>query len=387
MTIEIKPRRAVARTIARGPAGSPGQPPVPSRRDSDNHLIFTMPDESVIDTGNWTGQEGPVTSLSIGGTGLPAGRLSFSATDPAPATDYTGSSAATLRYVDCGGGVVPIWDNTSNAWFWRSFSGSLALALDSDSGHTLYHAADTVFDVYVIWDSDLGSLRLATSGAAGRDFSQRGSNISGLTLKNGIYVNSIDANLRVNNTGDTATVDYLQPGVNQATYVGSIRTVAAGQGEDSFLRRRVYNAYNPRRRISRQKFTGSAYAYTTADWRQVAGDAAMQADMVIGLQGHLVSVKAIHFAAITSGTHPILFNTGAGYNTGGSTTRLSSNESMGSYGRIMDEVGAFPSDMDWVGYMGPGAFEFPWQEYGGVGVQFQTNSEFLRNGIIVKANI
>jgi hypothetical protein len=312
---------------------------------------------------------------------VPSGRLSFSSTSAAPTSDISGSSAQTLYYIDVGGGRIPIWSNASSAYITRTFTGSLQLALDSNSGHVLYHAADQVYDVYAFWDAALGSVRIGTTGQAGYTFSQRGVNITDVTLKNGIWVNAADSYLRINNTGNTAGTDYLQAGTNQATYLGSIGTVAAAQGEDSITRRLVFNAYNPKVRNALKKFTGSAYAYNTQAYRQVNADATMQVETLSGLSGVMHRITAQHYAVCSS--VPAAFATSVGLN---GTTGITASETFGLYARATDTGGAFGASFDWEGRAPLGRNVWKWLEWGSGGTTtWQPNGDFLRNGIRVTA--
>jgi hypothetical protein len=312
----------------------------------------------------------------------PTGRLSLSSTAAVPTSDITGSSAQTLYYIDGGAGYIPIWNSTLGVWTWRYFTGSLSLALDSNSGHTNYHAASSVFDVYAFWDATLGSLRLGTTGSAGDTFSQRGSNISDVVLKNGIWVNTLNGYLRVS-TGNTVDVDYVLPGVNQATYLGAIGTVAAGQGEDSVARRLVFNAYNPKPRSTLKKYTGSTYTYNTQTYRQVAADATMQVETLSGLTGILHRAKAQHWAVVSAA--PAAFNTAIGLN--GTTAIAATEATFGFYSRAQDTSGGWGASFEWEGYAPLGRNVWKWLEYGsGVTTHtWQTNSDFFRNGVSVTA--
>jgi hypothetical protein len=236
-----------------------------------------------------------------------------------------------------------------------------------------------VYDVYAFWDSSLGSVRLGTSGQAGYTFSQRGSNISDITLKNGIWVNAVDGYIRINNTGNTVGTDYIQPGVNQATYLGSIGTVAAGQGEDSVLRRLVFNAYNSKPRNTLKKFTGTAYAYNTQAYRQVNADATMQVETLSGLTGIMHRAVAQHYAVVSAA--PAAFATSVGLNG----TTITASEAFGLYSRAQDTTGGWGASFEWEGYAPLGRNVWKWLEWGsGVTTHtWQPNGDFLRNGIRV----
>lgn len=305
---------------------------------------------------------------------LPTGRLSLSSTSSLPTTDIT--AGTTLYYVDCGGGAIPIWDIASSTWIMRPFTGSLSIALDSNPAHTIYQSAGNCFDVYAFYDSSLGSVRLGITGTAGPDLSLRGTVVSGLVLKNGIWVNTLNGFLRVNNTGNTLGVDYIQPGVNAATYLGTIGTVLAGQVDDTVVKRLVFNAYNPKPRNMYKKFTGVAYAYNGA-YRQVNADTTNQLEFIIGLEGILVDAFAQHNTV--SSAAPGAFKTVI-YDA---TTGLQlPNALAGSTGRNMDTTGSFPATFRWTGYPPLGRKTWYWMESWFAGtLTWQTESDISRNGI------
>lgn len=316
---------------------------------------------------------------------VPSGRLSFSSSSAITTTDLATTSAATLWYVDTGGGVIPIWDSVLNDWRRVPFSGALSLALDSNAGHTLFHSASNVFDVYAFYDATLG-VRFGTAGGWGAFTTGRGSTCTDITQIAGIWVNSVTQFIRINNTGNVAGTDYISVPANQATYLGTMGTVAAGQGEDSVTRRLLFSAYNTRPRHAFKKFTGSAYLYASATYRQVNADATMQVEVLFGLNGVLVDTEAVHFAACT--VAPAVVNTAIGIAS--TTTPIASTEIFGSYARIVDTSGGWAAYFRWKGYPGLGRTIFTWLESGtvaGTGANFQPNSDLFRNGISVKADI
>jgi hypothetical protein len=315
---------------------------------------------------------------------IPAGRLSLSSTSAKPGADIVGAS--TLWYVDCGGGTVPIWDNATASFKARPFTGALQLALDPNAAHAGYHAANSLFDVYAWWDTALGQVRLGTSFYAGVDFVERGNNITALVQKKGIWVNVHNAYLRINNTGTVAGVDYIQPGVNQTTYLGSISTVAAGLSDDSRLKRLVYNAYNPVERFGWVKCGLPAYPYSAATPRQVAGDPAFKVQVVIGLPGTKVRAQATHFAV--SSVTGSLFHTYVGFNA--TTPYPETEATFGSFGKALDAVAAWGATHGVVVEPPIGLRDFTWLEVGSGGAVVNTwypASINFHNGLIVEVSL
>src|SRR5262249_3815799 len=156
--------------------------------------------------------------------------------------DATGAAAATLWYVPAGGELsVPIWEPPLG-WGGYTASGALSLPLDTNAGPFAYHAPNQTVAIYRSVGPGLRR-RTGASNAANNDFSNRAlANISDVRQKDGIWVNSLAQYLPINTTGNTLGGDGLPlVPVNQQTYLGSFSTVAAGQGEDSPLRRILYN--------------------------------------------------------------------------------------------------------------------------------------------------
>jgi hypothetical protein len=191
-------------------------------------------------------------SSSAGGSSIPSGRLTLTASTPVMTADAT--AQATIYYAPYRFGItVPIYDGFS--MISRQFTSSdtdtvgLTLGLDSNTGHTNYHQNDKIFDLFIYWDSTL--CRLA-SGPAWTSLSARGTGAGTTELQmfKGGFTNKNSIVLRYGtNSGDTATIS-----ANQATYVGSVYCTANGQtgmavrparasgGTNNKLA--LYNAYN-----------------------------------------------------------------------------------------------------------------------------------------------
>ena len=92
-----------------------------------------------------------------------------------------------------------------------------------------------------------------------------------LTTQDGVYVKSGDATRR---------------------YLGSYRTLAASQIEDTVLRRFVFNYYN---RVPRSMVRGEStttWTYSTASYRQVNNSTSNQISAVIGVSEDSITVIA-----------------------------------------------------------------------------------------------
>lgn len=200
----------------------------------------------------------------------PEGRLTLQSGVPAGG----GVAATTIYYTPTVGRRVPIYDGA--IWTLALFS-ELALALDSDSGHTGYHAGNTNFDVFVV--NDGGTIRLVT-GPAWSSATDRGTGpgTTELELFEGLLVNKQTITGRFGSgSGDTVSV-----AARRATYLGTACTVAAGQVDDSSSKRFLWNAYNRVSRQMRALDSTDSWTYSTGSWRQARASSANQLDFVIG---------------------------------------------------------------------------------------------------------
>lgn len=269
------------------------------------HASFVgAPREVTVDTTNWKLRihDGSTPGgHEIGGGGevgvsSPEGRLSLTAGVAITTSDVAGSPS--LFYVPAIGNKAPIFDGTSMQT--RSIGDGLTLALNSNSGHAGYHQADRNFDAFVLVSA--GDVRLGTgpawnAGAVAGSNTARGTGAGSteLELYDGVWVNKNSIAIRFGTgSGDTVVVP-----ARQATFVGSIRTTANGQVDDTRADRFVFNAYN---RVLRELFQNDGTAswnYSTAAWRQVRATTSNRVRVLAGLAGVAIDLT-IQGRVITS---------------------------------------------------------------------------------------
>lgn len=182
------------------------------------------------------------------------GRLTLTSGTAVTTTDVT---AATLYFTPFRGNQVGLYEG--GAWMLHTLAElSLSLAaLDAAKNHDvfLYNDAGTLKLEAVAWTND------TTRAAA-------------LALQDGIYVKS---------------------GSTSRRYLGTIRTAAAGQCEDSEARRFVWNYYQRVLRSLRAVDTTGQWTYTTAAWRASnnnTADGVGRVAFVIGVVEALVTAMA-----------------------------------------------------------------------------------------------
>jgi len=216
------------------------------------------------------------------------GRLTLTSGQPVTVSDVTAATA--IYYTAYRHDVVWTYDGAQFAPATLPNQVQVGLTLTSNSGFENYHAADTNFDLFLAVDDTTQSLLLGTgpawSSATGRG---TGAGTTELERYNGVWVNKVSMRLRYGAlTGQIGTVV-----ARRATYVGTMRTVAAGQTEDSFVKRFVWNTHNRRLRPMRRLESTANWTYSTATLRQANGSTDNQLALVRGLDEDSVSVSVL----------------------------------------------------------------------------------------------
>lgn len=125
------------------------------------------------------------------------------------------------------------------------------------------------------------------------------------SVGNGAYVSNTGFFNARTSTGKLALPSigvYCKTGDATRRFLATFRTSSvSGQSEDSRVKRLLWNYYNQVRRPVMKQGSGT-YPYTTATWRQAAGNAANQVEVVCGLDGMLLSLRLAAFAANSSGS-------------------------------------------------------------------------------------
>jgi hypothetical protein len=172
-------------------------------------------------------------------------RLTLATGDPTPATDQLAKT--TLYLTHDTGNVIALrvggrWAPASSAEVSLSLAGLLA---------------NTVYDIFAFWTGAAVALEaLAWASATAR--------ATALVRQDGVQTKSGDPTRR---------------------WVGTISTTAAaGQCEDSYVKRYVWNAQNRVLRPLRRLDPTGTWTYTTVNtWRQARADAANEVGVVLGL--------------------------------------------------------------------------------------------------------
>jgi hypothetical protein len=158
------------------------------------------------------------------------------------------------------------------------------------------HLANTNYDVFTYAISD-GTAVIAT-GPAWTSATARNGAISQV---DGTWVNTSSMSLKYDNAA-AGTTTSVTAAAGTATYVGTIRTVAAGQTEDSLAKRFVWNMYNRRPRTMRVLETTDTWTYSTAAWQQVRAQTTNQLAFVLGLNEDAVVARALAEASSDTAT-------------------------------------------------------------------------------------
>jgi hypothetical protein len=205
----------------------------------------------------------------------PQGRLTLTTGLPVLAADVT--AATTLYYTASDGNYFPLWDGTS--WQVRQFPADLSLALDNNSGHTGYHQANKLFDVFTADDG--GTTRFGTGPAwtAGAVAGAVGNYVSAGTLTtstaargtgagstelariNGVWANANTMTLRYGSaSGNTVSI-----AAGKATYLGTI-WIDATDGQITchlaYGQNRKWGVWNAYNRVPIELIAGDS----TATW-------------------------------------------------------------------------------------------------------------------------
>ena len=217
------------------------------------------------------------------------GRLTLTTAVPMPSSDVTG--ATTVYFTPYKGNVVQLYDGTT--WLPYIFAELSQLTTDATKSPAAV-AVSSNYDVFV-WN-DSGTLR-ATRGPAWSGDKERG-NGAGTTelgMLEGRYVN----NVAITNG----------PAAQRGLYVGTIRSNASSQIEDSDSNRMVWNFYN---RIPRNMFRVFTADRATTSATFVELDSEIRCNFVLGLSEDAVSIASSGYESGPNAT--VTGRTAAGIN-------------------------------------------------------------------------
>jgi hypothetical protein len=217
----------------------------------------------------------------------PGGRLTLASGVPVMTVDV--AAATTIYYTPYNGNNIPVYNGTV---FVPYAFPEISLALNATP-----HVANTNYDLFV-WNN-FGTLQLVSGPA----WSSATARVAALALVNGIQTNA--ASLSAIAGGNTpVTVP-----VNQGIYVGTFRTLAAGQtamvmnpaaasgGNASILG--LWNNYNRVKLRGVSIDNGVSYTYSATTIRQARASAGNQVNFICGLLEETISIEL--FTCATSG--------------------------------------------------------------------------------------
>jgi hypothetical protein len=256
---------------------------------------FAMPScSSASNALIWTTSTGfGCNSIAGGGSGtansFPGGRLTLTSGVAITTADVT--AAPIVYYAPSTGIYVPIYNGStvSGSQFTASTTDAVGLSTTLGSSWT----TNTNYDWFVGLNSSTVTM---CSGPAWTSDSARGTGAgtTELQILNGLWTNKNSMTCRYGNATTFTCA------ANQCTYVGSMRTVAAGQAEDSLVKRFIWNAYNQAQREMKRVDTTPTWNYSTASFRQANGSTSNQMEFFLGLSGG--QVEGSYTATVSSST-------------------------------------------------------------------------------------
>ena len=330
----------------------------------------------------------------------PQGRLTLTSATPVTVSDVT--AATTVYYALYKGDVVPLFDGTR--WKLQTFTEQSIKTTDTQNGST----------------SDLSAV---ITGLTDTSQFMRGMEVTGTSIPVGATISSIDSSTQVTISAPVTTgapdsitfklptsknydIFYVQSSseiqfsnswtdadtradalttqngleVNNAAinsadsntiaakkglYLGTIRTLPAGQTEDSAAHRYVWNNYNRVRRTMVKTDATSTWTYSTASYQPANNDGNNAIDFVIGLNEE--PVEAHVYASVVNSTTTAR-NTRSGISIDSTTT---TNSATVSESINVTSVQRGEPHAAYKGYPGLGYHYLTWLEQGG-GTDTQT---------------
>jgi hypothetical protein len=297
-------------------------------------------------------------NTSINPTGaavsVPGGRLSLLST--VSPSDII--SATTLYYTPHTSDEIYLYDGASFTPY--VFAALTNITTNSATGKAGPAAVTTNsnYDLFV-W-RDAGVMRL-TRGPLWTSATSRGTGAATTELEmvKGVWLNKVDiAN---------------GPAAKRGTYVGTVRSNASSQLNDSFLLRNVWNAYNRLPRPMRRLESTASWTYSTTTIRQANNSTSNQLEFVRGLNEDAVFCEIRAQGSNSTGT----IRNCAIYVGLDSTAAQATNSIQGTMN--MDAV-AREATASYMGFPGLGYHYLAWLELGG-GTDTQTWTSNGQNGM------
>jgi len=217
-----------------------------------------------------------------GPRGPPCGRLTLTSGTPVTTADVT---AATTLYYAPYGGCNQIQTYNGFGWGTSAFT-ELSIAVPA--------VATQMYDVFVY--DNAGTLTLELTA-----WTNDTTRATALTTQNGVYVKT---------------------GALTRLYLGSVRTVASGQLNDSLALRHVWNYYHRVERLLARYEGTDSWSYSTATWRQANGAVANQVEIVVGVAEVLLDLQLIAFSSNNNANIARVASIGEGSTTTPMTTSI-----------------------------------------------------------------
>jgi hypothetical protein len=301
-------------------------------------------------------------SIALASTTTPQGRLTLASGTAITTADETGQTS--VFWTPVGGGAYPWWNGTR---FVTRTIAELTLALDSNSGHTNYHASGHNYDFFLV--NDGGTDRLVTGpkwddGAGAGSDTARGTGAASTELQwiNGIPVNKNAMTGRFgSSSGNTVSI-----AANAATCVGTGRMTADGQIEDSQVKRFVWNAYNQTLRPMVRRDPSLTWTYSTDAFHQANANSANQIEFVCGLAGCPTKCRVASVVENSTSTRRLVIHAIGIDATWSTTAATATMQSV-----IGNETFYNLPTVQFNGYAGLGYHKFVWLERG-AGADTQT---------------
>ncbi|MFM9889791.1 MAG: DUF2793 domain-containing protein [Rickettsiales bacterium] len=243
-----------------------------------NKATLTAGSNVTITNGN-----GTITIAASGGGGgglapmVCEGRLTLTTVTPVTTANVT--AATTLYFTPYRGNRIALYDGTS-AWATLAFS-ELSLAVPA--------VANQMYDVFAYNNAGTAALE-ATA------WTNDTTRATALTRQDGVFVRT---------------------GATTRRYLGSFRTIASGQTEDSANNRYMWNYYNRTLRPMSAFDATASWTYSSPAWRQANGNSANQLNFVIGVSEDAVNVALMNSVTNSTATARTVYATVGLDNTAG----------------------------------------------------------------------
>lgn len=241
-------------------------------------------------------------------------RLSLTAATPVTTADVSGASAVTIRAVPYLGKYIDLYNGS--AWV-RDSSAEFTIAVPA--------VANQVYDVFVYDNATVPTLELTA-------WTNDTTRATALAYQDGILVKS---------------------GAPTRRYLGTFRTAASGQTEDSLAKRYLWNYYHQKARPMKVVEATNSWTYTLATFRQANAATANQLDYVMGLNEN--PVEAWVHAKVGSST-TVSVSSGIGVDSTSVNSAL-------VFGTDLNSASAKQSPAYYHGYPGIGRHTLVWLEY------------------------